>query len=783
MNDLIKIQIDIEEQCARQGYDVYMNMVNDGINRGRESTSAYGIKLMNELINQFEVSYAHYFENQSKLRRKNKAYLHLFKDLSETRNDIGSVLAFLLAQVISDNISGRVYLTSATTTLLKKLVRSFGIDELDEETESDVITGLIQLVRFLVCSVEYLNIDIEPRKRVKGVMTGGKAFISVDETKAAELKKIAERIALNNAFHRPMIVKPVKHTSLVSPKGGYLNLRSPLLKSPVKVNGKIHPMILGFKDKEFFDTLNAHQEVGYKINKQMIDIIKELQFIGAVGDSLHYNTDILRDEMMANAAQEIHDVNEMRKENFGANAFLLTDIGEQEIIKKHLKIAEQYVASFKKTIAIAQEYSQYDAFYYPVFLDNRGRIYYYGKDLNPQGNELHRSLLQFAEGTVMDDIKVMDSYIALGNAMGYDKKTIEFRQNAVIDNLDTFVNGSLQEVIELLDKDALLTGLAVAMDIRGYHKAKAQGQEYISYQPLHFDSCNSGSQINGVLLRDDRNCRLSNIINVEGDTLEDTYKAVALDLQRKLLKDQSGMFRKFNNTPEIYHRTVFKKSSMVRTNYGGSHLTCRDDISYQLKKMFPEFWNSITKSEKDAFMVEAVRVIDASLPASTAYKRFARKMIAEVVKRDECLAYHNPRSGFPVVLRENVVGTKDIKYTEMFTGKCKSYTMKIHTKDVDRGRTVSASVPGITHSFDAGIIIDVKKRCGDIPMTTIHDSIAVLAGHGTSKLLPAIRDCYYDMAVNDDLRVIADELKSTVEIPYSNDLDIEEIKVSKHLYS
>lgn len=794
MTTLIQTQLDLEVKAAQQGYDAYMAMVAKNVAKQQESSTVYGMKAMQEMVEKMEAAFNYFLTHQSTLRRKNQAYVNLFKSAVGStytnkagevlpKYDVASVVAFLLAQTVCDKASGRVYLTSAATTLYKKLTRSFHVEIEDEEVRTSTIAGLVSVVRYLVEAVDFLGMHVEPRRRERGVFVGGKAYVTINEDKVAEMNAMAERMAKFQVFYKPMVSKPVPHTSLVSAKGGYMTLRSPLLKNPTKVDGRIHQSITSFKDKAFFDLINAHQEVGYKVNQTMLELIPQLVAMKAMGDSLHYSVEALEADMMKAAAQEIADLNQSRTEQYGEEAYLLTEKAEDAIKSKWMNTAKQYVALFTNTLEVATEYSEFDAFFYPIFLDDRGRIYYYGKSLNPQGNELHRSLLQFAEGTVMDDTKVMDSFIALGNAMGHDKRSVEFRQQVTMDALPTLLNGSLSDVVALLDADALLTGLAVAMDIKAYYEAKEQGVEYVSYQPLHMDSCNSGSQINGLLLKDERNCRLSNILNVEGDVLEDTYKEVAMMLKAKLEADTSGFFKKFTDAPDIFHRSVFKKSSMTRSNYAASYLTCRQDMEYQLKKNYTEFWNTLTKAEKDAFFLEAVRAVDASLPASNNFKTFARKLVGAAVKRDGCLAYHNPRSGFPVVLRENVVLLKDVRYTEMFTGKAKNFTFKTYTKDLDKSGTISSAIPGMTHSWDAGIIVGVKAKCGNIPMTTIHDSIAVLAGDVSAKLLPSIREVYHEMFTNDDLRVVRDELNIDLDIPYTNDLDGELVLVSQHLYS
>lgn len=778
-----------EERDANLGRLEFEAALEKGKSKQREASSIYGIKLLEEVYNKVKPSFHHYINKQGQSKRKAPLYVHVLAPAiaSKSFEEVSNVVAFMFGQVLLNKFSGPSYLTSTSEKLIKNLCRSLSV-EIDDEHYKAVNASTIQLVRHLTDCIEWMEIKTEPRRREKGVLVGGNNYIQVSETKREEVNQLIERLAPFQVHHKPMIVKPRKHFNLISRTGGYITHSSPLLKRPTKLNKVIHPYLTEYNidtAEEFFNLINQHQEVGYRINKRIMDAIPTLIKNNVVVDSLDYKADTLLKSLQADAEQEILDKNYERKEKFGDKAFLLSSSQESRIREKALTKANQAVVLYNRTMEIAEEYNNNKPFYFPVFLDNRGRIYYYSKTINPQGNELHKALLEFSDCNLMDDEALIDSLIALGNCLGLDKKTEEVRIKAAVQFFKKrcVAKGDVTAIVKLLDPEQALTGLAITLDILEYYKAKAKGEAYYTHQPLHVDSCNSGSQINGVLLRDETNCRLSNILNVEGDDLEDTYKEVAMSLKNRMAQDDSGMFDYFNSNPQIFERKVFKKSSMTRTNYGAGYLTCSDDIKYQLAQRHTAVYKGMSTGLRKAFVREAVKDIDASLPASNNYKKFAKKLVDAAVKRDGCLAYHNPRSGFPVVLRENVVEVETVAYRELFTGAKKSFNFLNYTNELDATGTASAAVPGITHSFDAAIIVDVKSKCGNIPMTTIHDSIAVLAGHVRSKLLPAIRESYYNMALEDDLATLVKELDVTLEIPYTNDLDIELIKESKHLYS
>ncbi len=783
-----ELQLKSELESAQMGRIQFEQMIADAVSKQREGSTVYGLKLMTNVYESVKPLIVHYIDTQFKTRRKSPLFLAYILPAMETKDkeEVVNIIAFMFCQIVVNKFSKQQYLTNICCKLRDNLSRSLNIYP-DKDDDKKIVGSILPFVRHLVDHIEWLEIKAEPRYKEAGKTVGGNNYVEATDEKQKEMAAIINRIADTFCVHKPMIVQPKPHKNLVSPYGGFLHHRSPLLKTPVRLDGKVHQSILDFTSEsnpEFFKWLNHHQEVGYQINKNVLNAIPLLVEAGVQVDMLNYSEDIVLEEALKEAKQEITDTNNERIDTFGDDAYLLTEKQCERLYKQAEVKAKQTVKLYEKTLEAAYEYADVEEFFFPIFLDERGRIYYYSKTIQPQGSELHKSLLQFSQSALMTDETVIDSLIALGNCLGYDKYTLEYRIEKAKEFLPTVLKGDVVEIVKGLDEETALTGLAIALDIKGFYDAKEKGESYYTHQPLHMDSCNSGSQINGLLLRDERNCRLSNILNVSGDKLADTYLEVANLLKSTMEEDTSGVFSKFLDNPEIFNRKVFKKSSMTRSNYNAGYLTCSDDIKAQLKANHREFWDTLTNAERKLFISESVKAVDDSLPASNNYKKFAKKLIREAVKRDGVLAFNNPRSGFPVVLRENKKTVEQVKYRELFTGASKSFNFIHYTKDLDVNKTVSSAIPGITHSFDAGIIVDVKKRCGDIPMTTIHDSIAVLAGDVSNKLLPSIRDSYYDMAINDDLRVIRDQLGlNDIDIPYTNNLNIELVKQSKHLYS
>ncbi len=73
---------------------------------------------------------------------------------------------------------------------------------------------------------------------------------------------------------------------------------------------------------------------------------------------------------------------------------------ERDTQSPHRQLAKLVSKRFAqhRVFSVARKFVSYPALYFACNLDFRGRVYACSDDLSPQGNDLQRGLLEFAEG-------------------------------------------------------------------------------------------------------------------------------------------------------------------------------------------------------------------------------------------------------------------------------------------------------------------------------------------------------------------------------------------------
>ena len=91
----------------------------------------------------------------------------------------------------------------------------------------------------------------------------------------------------------------------------------------------------------------------------------------------------------------------------------------------------------KNILDIAGIYEN-SSFYFPHFMDFRGRIYSNVNYLNYQGSDLARGLIEFDNGCELDEESINFVYQALANSAGKNKLTIRSKINWALEFIDEF---------------------------------------------------------------------------------------------------------------------------------------------------------------------------------------------------------------------------------------------------------------------------------------------------------------------------------------------------------
>jgi|GEM_PF-2336089 len=192
-----------------------------------------------------------------------------------------------------------------------------------------------------------------------------------------------------------------------------------------------------------------------------------------------------------------------------------------------------------KQLWIARRFRNEPAMYFPMQLDFRGRYYYRPPFINPQGNDIARSLLLFANGKPIESEAQADWLRVHGaNAFGHSKLTWQAR-------LD-WVHQHRQQIESTgCDPWAMADWWTKASDpwqflafCREYQQFQAHGLGYVGHLPVVLDCTCSGIQHYAALLRSDAMAPMVNLM--PSDAPQDIYTAVLARVLEILRNDAAA---------------------------------------------------------------------------------------------------------------------------------------------------------------------------------------------------------------------------------------------------
>jgi DNA-directed RNA polymerase len=180
-----------------------------------------------------------------------------------------------------------------------------------------------------------------------------------------------------------------------------------------------------------------------------------------------------------------------------------------------------------KVMYVAEKFAAEPAIYFPIQLDFRGRMYAMPQYLNPQGSDLAKSLLTFAEGKPLGQARVADWLaVHIANTFGYDKCSLEDRctSGRRTPQRPHRVDGERPARRPLVGRGR--QALPVPRRLHRVDRLKVeQGESYVCSLPIMVDGSCNGLQHFSAMLRDEVCGRHVNLIPAEKPS--DIYAAVA----------------------------------------------------------------------------------------------------------------------------------------------------------------------------------------------------------------------------------------------------------------
>lgn len=467
----------------------------------------------------------------------------------------------------------------------------------------------------------------------------------------------------------------------------------------------------------------------------------------------------------------------------------------------------------------AEKFSKYEKVYFPWNIDYRGRCYPIPTALNPQGDDIQKSLLLFAN---KNPLPKEDSYrwmfIHTSNLAGHDKISFNDRVEWVKSNMTNIIASAEDPMgytwwYDESKNDYPMEFLAACNEVKALHEyMEAHGTcvGFMSGLPLAFDGTCSGLQHFSGLLHDEVGGHAVNLTPT--DTVQDIYSIVADKVNEVLLKDAvSGTEDKHkkdkegnisyseDGTPIMVYGTRTLAQNWVthnRIKFGGrdgiTRKVCKRSVmtlAYGSKQYgFKE--NLLTDIILPFVMAHPNEVVFVNTQQAAQYMAkliwdavgttvikavegmaWLQEMAGLICANDKVVTWQTP-NGLPVqqnYMKEKSV-SKRLRYNKT---QIRVYSQEA-TDEVDSKAQRNGIAPNFIHSMDAchlQRVVVAEKTKGNTNFMMIHDSFGTDCSHAES-LYHTIREQFVDLYSNNNW---LEDFKHQVEYLLPEDAEVPEI--------
>lgn len=577
---------------------------------------------------------------------------------------------------------------------------------------------------------------------------------------------------------------------------------------------------------EVYDAINALQNVAWQINDDVMDVARQIISLSLpLGlpskEPIEMPVCPIGEEYEELSGLDLKDV--MSKEEW--EDFLLWKHDKTEAHKKENKRKADFV-KIQRILGSASQYQDFKEIYFVYTADFRGRIYSRSDSVSPQGNDIQKGLIKFAEGKALGSQGYYWFCVHGANIWGEDKVTFDERVQFIEAMTDQIRDIAADPIsfTEWAGADKPFQFLAWCFEYAEMMDFIENGnnrEDFVSYIPVAMDGSCSGIQHYSAILRDSIGGKAVNL--TPSDKPNDIYSDVAKVALLKMHEDAAELYGGLVADKEAEHRAKIAegwimvgidrkitKSPVMTLPYGSTQIRCLDTISDHLQDMqkkedaLARAQNrpaarvhpfALNRKEDGVPRFEAEKyassVIWNSIGDVVVAAREGMKFI-QTVARDLAIAGKHLEAvsptGFIMEMRELDYTSRRVK-TQLLGETFMSLKEELLTYNVRKMK--SGSAPNFIHMCDASHLIKVvnaAKDQGINSIAVIHDSFGTHACD-TPVLRKALVDTFVDMYTEND--VLEDFIEHNealhcmeinVPLPSKGDLDIEEVRKSKYCF-
>lgn len=379
-------------------------------------------------------------------------------------------------------------------------------------------------------------------------------------------------------------------------------------------------------------------------------------------------------------------------------------------------------------------------YWMPITCDTRGRMYYRGGQLTPQGKDLAKAAFNFADALPLGDGGIDVLWLMLANTYGIkgsfmDRMTEAKKLWSTIEQMEWF------EIHDVADEP--FQCYAVACEIKRMMAHTGHPRDYESRLVCHMDGSQNGYQHQAAIIGDRSTATNTNLLEATAtDTPFDAYMAVlnAMLASKKIsqkLKDLAAQLgRNLVKQPTMttqYNATVNTFASHMRTKYAAEFEAA--GVSY---------WD-MAKAAQAA--------VDEVLPAARTLINVYRDRFSVdgVYTGPEVIRWTLP-DGFEVAMQYRDNEWRTIRAAQS------AVVMPLpagETDPIDGGKMIRALAANFIQSLDACHMRMIAARSA-FPVVGIHDSVGCHAANFW-KVAEIVRHTFVELHSNDVLNQMLQE--------------------------
>jgi Autographiviridae RNA polymerase len=575
--------------------------------------------------------------------------------------------------------------------------------------------------------------------------------------------------SLPSPVYLPMIMPPRPRKSLSG--GGYLLTPVDLMKR--KANRRAQQLLENADLSIVFSAVNALQNTAYRINKDVYRTMRNAWDAGNLYFGLKTHSFERLPPALPDDADpiEIQERKQERVETFNLNTQIK---GLKKVMAFRLSTCERLLDEPR--------------LYFPNQLDHRGRAYPVPQLINPQSDDIGRSLLEFADGKALGERGAYWLAIHLANCYWKGKKVsfekrlawVHEHENEIID----FAGNPLRAHPFWDEADKPWCFLQACIQWKGYRE---QGPDFISHLPVSMDGSCNGYQHLSAMGRDPIGGRATNL--VPGCEPADIYQEVA-DWVIRRLKRAAKAGKASSEAPDshiarqllgLIDRSMVKPATMT-TPYGVTRRTIYRQLLAGTPVRFCEDPKRCARY--------LAGVLEESIPEIAVEAGKIMKWLREIArlraKANRGMVWKTP-AGFHVVHE-----TREPKAHRLTTadGRLLIYE-EDQTRKIDARKQADGIVAHLVHSMDAAHMMLTTHRlhCSGLRhFAMVHDSFGVHACD-VDLLNRTLREEFVRIYSEPVLQNFLNELRAAhpdvclPDIPQTGDLNIREVLSSPYFFA